>query len=173
MLFKFQLELSDVDRGLYQTLEFRTAQHPSENAAYLLTRVLAYALSYEEGLDFSPGGLADPDAPALQKAGVHGTIDLWIEIGNPTVRKLHKGSKAANKVIVYTYKNPELLLETMKSGEVHKAGSIQVFAFDTKFIEELERLLEKNNKWSVLHQQGHLDIDTGHGAASTDLRRVQ
>ncbi len=173
MLFKFELELSDVDRGLYQTLSFRTARHPSENDAYLLTRVLAYALAYEEGLDFSPGGLADPDAPALQKPGTHGSIDLWIEIGNPTVRKLHKGSKAASRVLVFTYKNPELLLETMKTGEVYRAGDIQIFAFDAPFVEGLEKLLEKNNKWSVLHQQGHLDIDTGRGQVSTDLRRVQ
>jgi uncharacterized protein YaeQ len=172
LLYKFQIELSDIDRGVYESLDFRTAKHPSENGAYLLTRVLAYALSYQEGLIFSPGGLADPDAPALQMAGAHGSVDLWIEIGNPTARKLHKGSKAAKQLVIYTYKNPELLVEQMTAGEVHRAGEIQIYAFETKFIDELERLLEKNNRWSVMHQQGRLDVDTGRGTVSTDVRHV-
>ncbi|NJM09975.1 MAG: YaeQ family protein [Bdellovibrionaceae bacterium] len=170
MLYKFHFDFSDIDRGLYEQLEFRTAQHPSESPAYLLTRALSYALSYRPGLEFSPGGLADPDAPALQCAGAHGAIDLWIEIGNPSNKKMHKASKAAREVVVYTYKNPELLLAQMRTGEIYRAGEIKIYAFDSKFISDLEALLEKNNRWSVLYQQGQLDIDTGHGRAVCEVR---
>ena len=62
-LFRFKIELSDLEKGSYQSLDFRAAQHPSESLTYLLTRVLAYCLSYEEDLEFSAGGLADPDSP--------------------------------------------------------------------------------------------------------------
>lgn len=86
MLYRFQIELSDIDRGVYETLDFRAALHPSEAAPYLLSRVLAYVLTYQEGLEFSPGGLADPEAPALRLLGNHNAIDLWIEIGNPSAR---------------------------------------------------------------------------------------
>jgi len=173
MLYKFQIDLSDIDRGVYETLEFRTAQHPSENAAYLITRALAYALEYKEGLIFSPGGLADPEAPALQMTGAFGAIDLWIEIGNPTARKLHKGSKASKQVIVYTYKNPTLLIEAMRAGEVHRAEHIQVRAFDSAFIEQMETLLEKNNRWSVLYQQGTLNVESARGSASTEVKEAR
>jgi uncharacterized protein YaeQ len=64
-LFKFQIELSDIPRALYQTIEFRAAQHPSESMPYFLTRVLAFILNYEEDLMFSPTGLHDPDAAAI------------------------------------------------------------------------------------------------------------
>ena len=67
MLYRFLIDLSDVDRNIYQTLDFRIAQHPSEIPAYLLTRVLAYALQYQEGLEFSAAGLSDPDAAAIKK----------------------------------------------------------------------------------------------------------
>ncbi len=106
MLYHFQLDLSDVDRGIYESLDFRTVQHPSETGIYLLSRVLAYALSYQEGLEFSPSGLGDPDAPVLRAMGAMGATEIWLEIGNPSARKLHKASKAAKNVIVYTYKNP-------------------------------------------------------------------
>ena len=46
------IDLSDVDRGTYESLELKLAQHPSENAAWLVTRVLAYALEYGDGIAF-------------------------------------------------------------------------------------------------------------------------
>ena len=64
MLYHFEISLSDVDRGIYQNLDFRISQHPSENHLYLMTRALAYPLSYQEGLEFSAGGLADPQTVA-------------------------------------------------------------------------------------------------------------
>ena len=171
MLYQFHLELSDLDRGVYETLNFRTALHPSENAAYLLSRVLAYALSFERDLQFSPGGLADPDAPALQAAGTHGSVDLWIDIGNPSARRLHKASKAAARVQVYTYKNPLALVEEVRRGDVHEFRKIEIFAFRATFIEEMEAILEKNNRWSVLRQDGRLDVDAGGRLVTTEIER--
>ena len=54
-----EIALSDVDRGVYESLDLRVAQHPSESMRYMLTRTLAYCLSYEEGIAFSKGGLSD------------------------------------------------------------------------------------------------------------------
>ena len=105
-LFRFRIELSDVERNVYTTLDFRVAMHPSETPLYLMTRVLAYALnSGEEGLqrlEFSPGGLSNPDAPSIQVLSPTGTSLLWIEIGNPSARKLHRAAKASRRVRVYT-----------------------------------------------------------------------
>jgi uncharacterized protein YaeQ len=171
MLFRFQIELSDIDRGIYKTLDFRIAQHPSETLPYLLSRVLAYTLSYQEHLEFSPGGLNDPEGPALLSLGLHGTTDLWIEIGNPSARKLHKASKAAQQVIIYTYKNAENLINELRTHEIHRANNILIFAFDSKFLQSLESELIKSNCWSILHQQGHLDINTSQKSISTDLQQ--
>ena len=54
-----EIALSDVDRGVYEALDLRVAQHPSESMRYMLTRTLAYCLSYEEGIAFSKGGLSE------------------------------------------------------------------------------------------------------------------
>lgn len=172
MLYHFEVALSDVDRGIYQTLDFRLSQHPSENALYLLTRALAYPLSYQENLEFSPGGLADPDSPALLAKSAMGTLELCIEIGNPSAKRLHKASKAANQVVVYTYKNPDLIVKEVARETVHRAEQIQIFAFEQKFLESLEPHLKKNNRWSLLHQEGHLDLDTGGETFSTDVRKL-
>ena len=41
-LYNFEIELSHVDRGVYQSLDFRVACQPSETPDFLLTRVLAW-----------------------------------------------------------------------------------------------------------------------------------
>lgn len=173
MLYRFQIEVSDIDRGFYESLDFRVAQHPSEAFPYMLSRVLAYCLTYQEGLEFSPGGLGDPEAPALRKLGGHGNVELWIEIGNPSSRKLHKASKTAQQVLVFTYKNPEVLLAEVNGGDVHRADELQITAFDAGFLESLGKLLEKNNRWSLLLQQGQLDITVGEATLSTEMKRVR
>jgi uncharacterized protein YaeQ len=173
VLYRFQIELSDVDRGVYESLDLRVSQHPSETPPYLLSRVLAYALSYQPGLEFSPSGLSDPDAAALKAMGAHEAVDLWIEIGNPSARKLHKAMKIAKRVVVYTYKSPEVLIDDIKNNDVHRASEISIYAFDADFLLALEHRLQKNNRWSILQHQGHLDIDAGGETVSGDVRALR
>ncbi len=172
MLYHFEIALSDIDRGLYQSLDFRLSQHPSENGLYLLTRALAYALSYHENLEFSPTGLADPDMPALLSKNPMGGFELLIEIGNPSPKRLHKSSKAAKQVIIYTYKNPELIVKEVAADKVHRAEKIVIHAFDQKFLESVEATLKKNNRWTLLHQEGQLDLNTGEQNFATEVRRM-
>lgn len=158
MLYRFQIELSDIDRGVYENLDFRLAQHPSETMTYLLTRLFAYALSYHPNLTLSTVGLSDPDLPAMQLAGTNGAIDLWIEIGNPSAKKLHKAMKSAKGVTVFTYKNPQVLIDDIKNNNVYRAAEIKIVAVDSKFLQQLEAHVAKNNRWSILHQQDQMDI---------------
>lgn len=170
MLYRFTIEVSDVDRDFYQSVDFRVAQHPSETAPFLLTRAIAYALNFQDGLEFAPGGLSDADTPCLSVPGPHGGIALWIEVGNPSARKLHKASKAAKAVKVYTYKNPDLLVQEIKSETVHRAEEIEIFAVGAELIKKLEPQLERDNRWTLLHNQGELTIDTGQGVETGELR---
>lgn len=172
MLYRFSVELSDVDRGLYTSLDFRAAQHPSEIPAYLLTRALAYALSYQDGLEFAAGGLSDPEAPALRAIGHHGATELWIEIGNPSAKKLHKACKTARVVQVYTYKSAQVLIDDIKNNQVHRAGEIEIYSIEMKFLEALEKQLTKNNRWTLLVQQGRLDLSTGSQSFSTEVQKL-
>src|SRR5204862_6865145 len=59
-IHQFAVQLSHVDRGVYEALELRVARHPSESEEFMCARVLAYCLECQEGLAFSKG-LADAD----------------------------------------------------------------------------------------------------------------
>src|ERR1041384_5878194 len=112
-LYRFTVELSDVDRNLYQTLNFRAALHPSESFPFFITRVLAFCLNYRESLEFT-AGISNPEEPALQVMGPTGKMELWIDIGNPAAKRIHKASKTSKQVLIYTHKDPHLLAGELK-----------------------------------------------------------
>lgn len=163
-LHRFRISVSDVDRGFYDALDFRVARHPSENDDFLLTRTLAYALNYESGLEFSPG-LCNPDDPAIWLKDSNG-IALWIDIGNPSVRRLHRSSKAARRVRVYTYKDVEVLKREAAGEKIHRAGDIEIFAVPGPFLSELSERLERDNEWSLVHSDGELVLAVGGGRSA-------
>src|SRR3954462_2241155 len=105
-VYHIQIELSDVDRGVYEALDLRVARHPSESLPYLLTRTIAYALLYEEGIAFSKGGLSSTDEPPISVRDLQGNLRVWVEIGTPSADRLHKASKAAPRVVVFTQHDP-------------------------------------------------------------------
>src|SRR3954462_10970358 len=116
-VYNFDVQLSDVDRGVYETLSLRVARHPSETEEYLLTRVLAYCLEYTDGIAFSKG-LADPDKPAVVVRDLTGALRAWIEIGAPDAQRVHKASKASPRVVVYTHKDPARLIQQLSSERI-------------------------------------------------------
>jgi len=170
-LYRFQLELSDIERSVYESLDFRLSLHPSESLSFLLTRMIAYALNFEEGLNFSAKGLGDPDEPCLSKEDPRGGKSLWIEIGNPSARRLHKAAKSSKKVKVYTYKNPELLLEELAREKIHHADSIEVTSLTSSFLEMLESKIQKDNRWGLVRDQGSLSIQIEEDSFSGDLKQ--
>jgi len=168
-LYKFQIELSDIGRGIYETLEFRVAQHPSEALPYMLTRVLAFALNTTEGLAFAPTGLHDPDAAAISLTDARGDVQVLIEIGSPSARKLHKATKTAKTVKVYTYKNPENLLEEVRAEKVHRAEDIEFYSLSANFLTELGDQLKRDNRWALLVDDGGLSVQIGDWSISGEL----
>src|SRR5918997_3619232 len=135
-IHNFDIQLSDVDRGVYESLSLRVARHPSETEEYLLTRVLAYCLEYAEGIAFSKG-LAEPDEPALSVRDLTGALRVWIDVGAPDAARLHKASKAAPRVAVYTHRPPAQLLRPLAGERIHRAEELELYAFDREVIDPL------------------------------------
>ena len=159
-LYRFTVDLSDVDRNLYQTLEFRAAMHPSESLPFFITRVLAYCLNFQDGLEFS-GGISTPDDPALRVIGHRGNTDLWIDIGNPTVKRIHKASKSAGQVLIYTHKDARMLVEEFKAEEVHNLQGIGIYSLEQKFLNSLGGTLNRDNRWELTRNEGQLYVGVG------------
>lgn len=156
----FTVHLADVDRGVYDELSLRVARHPSETGAFLLTRVLAYALEYEEGISFSEG-IAATDEPAVAVRDLTGRMTAWIEVGAPDAGRLHTGSKLAGRVAIYTQREPSRLLPTWAGKTIHRAADIPLYSFDRGFVEDAAEAIDRRSSItvSVTERQLYLEIN--------------
>lgn len=159
-LYSFEIEFSHVDRGLYETLAFRAAQHPSESVDYLLTRVLAYCLEYAPGIEFSKG-LSTPDEPAVCVRDPTGTITTWIEIGNPTADRLHKATKAAARVVVYTHKDADRLVRDLSGARIHRRDVLEIYAVDRALLTAWTQRLSRRMTMTMSISDGQVYLGIG------------
>lgn len=172
-LHNFTVQLADVDRGVYQELDLRVARHPSETAEFMLTRLLAYCLEYEEGIAFSDGGVSATDEPAVLVRDLTGRLVAWIEVGAPDAERLHRGSKAAARAAVYTHRDPAKVLAQLAGKRIHRASDIPIYSFDRAFIEAAVAAVERRNTvtLSITERLLYLDLNgTGHSTSVAEHR---
>jgi uncharacterized protein YaeQ len=155
---RWQITLSDVDRQVYETLDLRLAQHPSETMRYLLTRSLAYCLSYEEGIVFSKGGLSDADEPPVSVLDPTGVRTAWIDVGAPSAERLHRASKATPRVSIYTHVDLGQLRREASSRAIHRIGDIAVFLLEPAFLDAVEARVDRNTKLELVRSDGRLYV---------------
>jgi uncharacterized protein YaeQ len=160
-IYNFDIDLADADRHVYESLALRVARHPSESEEYLLTRVLAYALEVTEGIAFSDGGLSDPDEPAIAVRDLTGTIRSWIEIGSPDAARLHRASKAAPRVAVYTHKDVERLAANLAGERIHRADALELYAVDRALVAALAARLDRRMAFTLSVSGGELFVSIG------------
>lgn len=170
-VYRVRIELSDVDRGVYESLDLRIARHPSESLPYFLTRTIAYALLYEEGIAFSKGGLSSADEAPLTIRDLQGNLKAWIEIGTPDADRLHKASKACSRVVVFTQNDPRRLVEAARTRDIHKAETIEVYSLEPAFLDRLGELSDRNAQWTLLRNDGVLYVSVGDKTVSAPLAK--
>lgn len=159
-IYNFDVELADSDRQVYESLSLRVAQHPSESEEHLVARLLAYLLEYAEGIEFSRG-VSDPDEPAIAVRDLTGRLRTWIDVGVPDAARLHKASKTADRVAVYTHKDPAHLLKQLAGERIHRAAGLELYAIDRALVAALVGRLERRIAFSVSITDRELYVSIG------------
>ena len=159
-IYNFDVELADTDRQVYESIALRAARHPSESAEYLVARVLAYLLELADGIEFSRG-VSDPDEPAIAVRDLTGALAAWIDIGTPDAARLHKASKSAPRVAVYTHKDPAQFLRQLDGKRIHRAESLELYAIDRALVAALVARLERRMAFSMSVTDRELYLSIG------------
>lgn len=165
--YKVELSLTDLDRGVYETLRFTVARHPSETEERLAARLLAYALWYDENLTFGRG-LSDVDEPALWEKSLDGRVLHWIEVGQPDAERLTWCSRRAGKVSLLAYGS----LRVWEGKVVPAVGALKnvnVAALPQAPLAELARDLPRAIKWAVMISEGTLYVSDERGQHDVPL----
>lgn len=167
-IYSFDTELADIDRGVYQTLSLRMARQPSETLEYMLTRFLAYCLEYTEGIAFTEG-VAAGDEPAVLVRDLTGRVTAWVEVGMPDAPRVHRGSKLAGRVAVYTHRNIQKVLAELSGKKIHRAEAIPVYEFGRGFVEQVAAVVQRREKVTLSINEREMYLDVGGRAFSATV----
>ena len=135
-VYRANIQLSDIDRGLYESLQITVARHPSEKEDRLLARILAYALYYEPELSFTKG-VGAGDEPDLWLKGPDGRVRCWIEVGLPDAERLVKASRHSEQVVLCAFGSSLPIWEKQHLPKLAGIPNVTVISLDQAFLGRL------------------------------------
>lgn len=157
-VYKAELQISDVDRGVFETVSLPLACHPSETEERLMVRLLAFALHYGEGLAFGRG-ISNDDEATIWQHDLTGNMILWVEVGLPDERVLRRACGRAEKVVLYTYGGRSAALWWEQNAPaLERNDNLRVVDLSRELTQALADAAQRNMQVQVTVQEGELWI---------------
>jgi len=164
-IYKAQLQIADMDRGVYAEHSLTLALHPSETEERLLIRLLAFALHVPQddhrGMLEPARGLADADQPDLWQHDLSGQLVQWIELGQPDERRLAKACGRAEQVVVYSYSAATPIWWAAIANKVTRLTNLSVWQIPADEAKALAALAKRGMQWQITVQDGTVWVNDG------------
>jgi len=160
-IYKFSLQVNDFNQDLYQLYPLNIALHPSETDERMLARVLAFTLNANDSITFTKG-LSSDNEPDLWQKSLSDEIELWIELGQPDVKRIRKACGRAQKVKIYTYggKGVNLWHENIRK-DLLKLNNVEIIRFDLEAIKALTSSIERTSSIDCMIQDATISVTIG------------
>jgi len=169
---KASLQVSDMDRNYYAEHALTVARHPSETDERMMVRILAFALNAHEHLAFGKG-LSDTDEPDLWQKDLTGSIEHWIEVGQPDEKRMRRACGRANRVTVYAYGNrPELWWKPL-ADQLERAKNLAVWRIPPAAVLSLEKLADRTMQLQCTVQDGQLYFSNAAETVQIELEALK
>ena len=168
-VYRVTIQLSDVDRGVYEAIQTTVARHPSETEERLIARLLAYTLYFEPELAFSRG-ISATDEPDIWLKGPDGRVLLWVEVGLPEADRILKASRHTERTALVACGRTLHLWEQQQLSKLEGVQNLSVISFDQTFINCLTSKLDRTINWDVTITDGNLYINVGVETYDTVLK---
>lgn len=170
-IYKAQLQLADMDRGIYGDHNVTIARHPSETDERMMIRLLAFALNapaddHHGAMEFAKD-LWDVDEPSLWQKDLTGQIVQWIDIGQPDDKRLMKASPRAERVAVYSFSHSTPIWWSGIATKITRASNIAVWQVPAEQSQALAALAQRTMQLQVTVQDGTVWV--GDGAHSIEI----
>ncbi|QKT04223.1 YaeQ family protein [Ectothiorhodospiraceae bacterium 2226] len=165
--YKVELDLSDLDRGVFEAPRFTLARHPSETVERLVVRILAYALWYEPQLAFGRD-LSDNTEPALVHVGLDGRLLHGIEVGQPDAERLVRSARRAERLSLLAYGNVRVWASRTLP-LLEGVSNLAVAAVEADALADLARDLPRNLRWGVMISENSLFVTDARGQHEVPL----
>ena len=140
-IYKAELNVINIDRHYYESHNLTLARHPSETEQRMMLRLLAFALHATKNLSFTKG-LSTDDEPDLWEKNLTNEVELWIELGLPSEKRLKKACGRSKQVIVYAYGQGSVQLWWKQlQSQVLRFKNLKIYTIDYNSLEKLKLLL--------------------------------
>lgn len=170
-IFRIDLDVADVDRGVYANHALTIARHPSETDERMMVRALAFALYASERLEFGRG-IGTGDEPDLCARDLTGRIELWIDVGLPDERRVRKacGQSGHVRVVAYGGRAAELWWQGSRT-DLERHAHLEVIALAPESTQALAALVSPRLAMQVLVQDGDVWVTCGDERLAIALER--
>jgi uncharacterized protein YaeQ len=166
-VYRCDLTLSDIDRGVYGTFALTLARHPSETEERLMVRLLAFVLFADPRLAFGRG-LSTEGEPDLWQRDDTGVVERWIDVGLPDERDVRRACGRAHEVVVLAYGSRKARQWWAANGEaLARLANLRLLALEDSACADLQRLAARSMTLTATVQDGHLWLSTP--AASIEI----
>lgn len=156
-IYRAVIQLSHVDRGVYETIQATLARHPSETAERMVLRLLAYAVCYEPELVFTRG-IGAGDEPDLWVKGPDDRVALWIEVGTPEPERLLKAVRHAGRVVLLAGGSNRSRWDEQNLARLTGVSNLTIMGLDFFHVKQLASSLERSIAWDVTVTGGALYV---------------
>lgn len=154
-IYKANIELADMDRNYYDSLQLTIAQHPSETDQRLMVRLISFILNAHNDLRFGKG-VSDEDEAAIWQINYSDEIALWIELGQLEERRIKKACNKAAKVKLYCYGPSVETWWSQSEAALNKFSKLSIEQFETDTTDSLVKLLSRTMEFQCSIQDGQL-----------------
>jgi uncharacterized protein YaeQ len=170
-VYRASVQLSDLDRQVYEQLQTTLAKHPSETEERLMARLLAYALCYEEELVFTKG-VGSGDEPDIWSKGADGRVRLWIEVGLPDPERMAKSCRHVERAVLFACGPTQSRWLTQHLPKLSSVKNLTVIGIDYDFLGKLVGNLQRAITWSLTVTEGALYLTVGDQTLETTLQQL-
>lgn len=168
IIYKADLNISDMDRGYYADHSLTIARHPSETDERMMIRVLAFAIHASEQLSFGKG-ISDTEEPDLWQKDYTDAIQLWVEVGQPDDRRLLKACGRSEQVVVYSYASASDIWWKQMNSRLERAKNLRVMNVPAATSQALAGLAQRNMQLQCTIQDGQIWMTAGEESVQVDL----
>ncbi|MFZ6778415.1 YaeQ family protein [Undibacterium sp. Ji83W] len=168
IIYKADLNISDMDRGYYADHSLTIARHPSETDERMMIRVLAFAIHAAERLEFGKG-ISDTEEPDIWLKDYTDAIQLWVEVGQPDDRRLLKACGRSEQVIVYSFASASDIWWKAMNSRLDRAKNLRVMNVPSVQSQALEKLAQRNMQLQCTIQDGQIWMSAGDAPVQIDL----
>jgi uncharacterized protein YaeQ len=157
-IYKAQLQIADMDRGVYAEHALTLALHPSETEERLMVRLMAFALNAPKDdtrgtLQFARG-LSDTDEPDLWQHDLSGVLVHWIEVGHPDERRMLRAASRAERATFIAYAASTPVWWAGVKNKLTRATRLSVWQVAAEQSQALARLCRRAMHLQVSIQDG-------------------